>query len=189
VNPERVLEEIEREGRGKGWPIIGPERGRFLDEAVVKHKPEKVLEVGTFVGYSAIRIGRLLGRDGRMTCLEVDPERADRARANIAKAGLGDRIKVVVGDAKETIPTVGGRLDLLFLDANKGEYLTYLRLAEPMLHSGSVVVSDNVKRHEVELRGYLEYIRNSGPYRSEKIGFGPTFDGSAMDAVEISVRV
>ena len=188
MSPEDVLREIEEKGKAKGWPIIGPERGRFLDEAVIEHKPKRVLEVGTFVGYSAIRIGRLLGPDGRVLCLEIDQVRAEIAKRNIARAGLSGKIRLVLGDAKKTIPTIGGGLDFIFLDADKTEYLMYLRLAEPMLHSGSVVASDNVERHKAALKDYLEHIRNSGLYRSERIGFGPTFVDSQMDAVEISVR-
>ena len=60
MTPEQVLAEIERLGKANGWPIVGPERGKFLDEAVRRHRPKSVLEVGTFVGYSAIRIARLL---------------------------------------------------------------------------------------------------------------------------------
>lgn len=189
MTPEEVLKEIESEARKLGWPIIGPERGKFLDEAVAKHKPERILEVGTLVGYSAIRMARLLDPRGRIVCLELDPARARTAEQNSGRAGFGSMIKVVAGDARKTIPTLKDRFDLVFLDAVKADYLTYLLLAEPLLYRGSVVAADNVKSHEDELRGYLEYVRRSGAYVTEKIGYAPTFDSGVPDAIEISVKV
>jgi predicted O-methyltransferase YrrM len=188
MTPEQVLVEIERRGKANQWPIIGPERGKFMDEAVRRHKPKNVLEVGTFVGYSAIRIARLLGREGRVTCVEIDADRAEVAKRNVERAGFGKLIEVRVGDAKKIIPTLVGEFDLVFLDADKTEYLSYLKLVEPNLRSGSVVVADNVKRYEAELKGYLKYVRESGAYKTEATGYAPTFDTDEPDAIEVSVK-
>jgi len=189
LTPEQVLAEIEQKGKANWWPIIGPERGKFLDEAVKRHKPKNVLEVGTFVGYSAIRIARLLGPGGKIICLEIDPARAEMAKRNAERAGLDKVIEVRIGDARKTIPTLAGEFDLVFLDADKTEYLSYLKLVEPKLRSGGVVVADNVKRYEVELKDYLKYVRESGAYLTEKTGFAPTFNTGEPDAIEISVRL
>lgn len=178
---DAVLKRIE--GESEKYPIIiGPERGKVLDEVVKKHRPKTVLEVGTLVGYSAIRIGRLLQRGGKVTCLELDGRIAEVARKNIADAGLGETISVVVGDARKTIPKVEGPLDMVFLDAEKTEYSEYLRLVEPMLHKGSVVAADNVKSHAAELKSYLDHVRNSGNYSS-------SYQELGLDAVEVSVRL
>ena len=188
MTPEQVLAEIEQKGKANWWPIIGPERGKFLDEAVKRHRPKRVLEVGTFVGYSAIRMARLLGPGGRIICVEIDPDRAEIAKRNAERAGLGEVIDVRVGDAKKVIPTLQGEFDLVFLDADKTEYWSYLKLVESKLRSGGVVVADNVKRYEGELKDYLRYVRESGAYFTEKTGFAPTFSSGEPDAIEVSIK-
>jgi len=188
MTPEQVLAEIEQKGKVSGWPIIGPERGKFLDEAVKRHGPRRVLEVGTFVGYSAIRMARLLGPGGRIICVEIDPGRAEIAKRNAERAGLGEVIDVRVGDAKKVIPTLPGEFDLVFLDADKSEYWSYLKLVEPKIRSGGVVVADNVKRYEEVLKDYLRYVRESGAYFTEKTGFAPTFSTGEPDAIEVSIK-
>jgi predicted O-methyltransferase YrrM len=193
MSPEEVLKSIEEEAPKKGFPIIGPIRGVILDEVVSEHRPSSILEVGTLVGYSAIRMGRHLRPGQKITCVEVDGEIAKVARGNIEKAGLSDRINVVVGDAKKVLPKLGGSYDMVFLDAAKDEYLGYLKSVEHLLHRGSVVAADNVKSHPKEVAGYLEYVRNSGKFRSEykesannyRYGTG-RFEA---DAVEVSVML
>jgi predicted O-methyltransferase YrrM len=101
---EAVLKELEREGAKNFLPIIGPEKGVFLDRAVTRTKPERVLEIGTLVGYSAIRIGRLLGEKARIICVERDENYAKIARRNFDRAGLSDIIEIIVGDAKKVLP-------------------------------------------------------------------------------------
>ena len=187
LKPEEVMKSIESEVSLRG--PIGPVRGALLDDVIEKHKPATILEVGTLVGYSAIRMGRHLNAGDKLTSVEISKQSAEVARANIEKAGLSDRIQVLVGDAKKVLPTLGGTFDMVFLDAVKEEYLTYLKQCEPMLHHGSVVVADNVKSHAAEVADYLQYVRNSGKYKSSYVE-APSKSGSDEgDAVEISVRL
>ena len=193
MKPDEVLKSIEAEAPRRGFPIIGPVRGLFLDEAIEEHSPSTILEVGTLVGYSAIRMGRHLRPGQTITCVEVNGEIAKVARSNVEMAGLSDRIDIIVGDAKEVLPTLKGGLDMVFLDAAKTEYLSYLKSVEPRLHKGSVVVADNVKSHAEEVEDYLDYVRNSGKFRSTyreapanlRYGAGR----SEADAVEVSIRL
>ncbi|MDA4125768.1 MAG: O-methyltransferase [Thaumarchaeota archaeon] len=192
MKPEEVLESIERVAPGQRWPIIGPERGEILDELVLKHKPSTILEVGTLVGYSAIRMGRHLKKGQKITCVELSENIAGTARSNFEKAGLSDRIEVVVGDAKGVLPTLKGSFDMVFLDAEKVEYLTYLKSVERLLHKGSVVVADNVRSHASEVADYLEYVRNSGNYKSAYRDFPVGYNVATAnqgDAVEVSVKL
>jgi predicted O-methyltransferase YrrM len=193
LTPEQVLEAIEAEAPKRGLPIIGPIRGAFLDEVVMKHRPSTILEVGTLVGYSAIRMGRHLKPGQKVTCVEVREDMAKEARSNIGKAGFSDRIEVRVGDAKVLLPTLKGSFDMVFLDAVKDDYLTYLRSVEGLLHPGSVVVADNVRSHAKEVADYLDYVRSSGKFRSAYKEASSNFrHGSGTmepDAVEISVRL
>ena len=135
--PDDVLKSIEREAPGKGLPIIGPVRGVFLDEVIKEHHPATILEVGTLVGYSAIRMARLLEKGGHITCVELSPNSAKIAVSNIEKAGLAGRVDVLVGDAKSVLPRLEGSYDMVFLDAVKGEYLGYLKSCERLLHQAA----------------------------------------------------
>ena len=189
VKPEDVLESIEKVARSQGLPIIGPIRGLLLDEVILKHRPATVLEVGTLVGYSAIRMGRHLKDSQTITCVELRRDMAETARSNITKAGLSDRIQVIVGDAKEVLPSLKGSVDMVFFDAVKEDYIVYLRSVERLLHGGSVVVADNVKSYAQEVKPYLDYVRNSGKYTSEYREAPPNFTPGAADALEISVRL
>jgi predicted O-methyltransferase YrrM len=192
VKPEEVLESIEKVAPKQGWPIIGPERGEILDEVVVKNKPSTILEVGTLVGYSAIRMGRHLKKGQKITCVELSENMARTARSNFDKAGLSDRIEVVVGDAKKVLPTLKGSFDMVFLDAEKVEYLTYLKSVEGLLHRGSVVVADNVRSHASEVGDYLEYVRGSGKFKSEYRDYPVGYNVATRnegDAVEVSVKL
>lgn len=193
MKPEEVLESIEKVAAQRRLPIIGPKRGRFLDEVIEGHRPKTILEVGTLVGYSAIRMGRHLEKGGHITCVELRDDMALIARSNFAKAGLSDRIEVVVGDALKVLPALKGSFDMVFFDAVKEDYITYLKSVEGLLHRGSVVVADNVRSHAEEVAKYLDYVRNSGRYRSEyresaenyMYGSGETF----AEAVEVSVKL
>jgi predicted O-methyltransferase YrrM len=180
---------IEVEAPKRGLPIIGPGRGVILDEVVMEYSPATILEVGTLVGYSAIRMGRHIKPGGKLTCVEINEDIAKVARSNIQKAGLSDRIEVRVGDAKKVLVSLAGRFDMVFLDAAKDEYLSYLRLIEPRLHKGSVVLADNVKSHAVELADYLRYVRASGKYRSTYREAPSNYGTDEGDAVEISVTL
>jgi len=193
MKPESVLKSIEREAKEKGLPIIGPYRGIFLDGVVKQYRPKQILEVGTLVGYSAIRMARLLPEGGLATCVELSPHFARIATSNVTRAGLDGKVHILVGDAKEILPELEGGFDMLFLDADKAEYLDYLMSCEPFLRSGSVVVADNVKSHSSELASYLRYVRNSGTFRSEykepKTDYRSGVRTAEPDAVEISVKL
>jgi len=179
---ERVLRRIEGSDRWRYLSIVGRDRGRILVELIRRHRPRRVLEVGTFVGYSAILMGRELGRESEIVTIEIDREVAELARRNIQEAEIEPRVEVFVGDALEIISEVEGEFDMVFLDANKGEYFEYLRLVEGKLRRGSVVVADNVRSSSYSMRDYLDYARNSGLYESRFIRAG-------WDGMEVSVRL
>jgi predicted O-methyltransferase YrrM len=193
MKPDDVLRSIEQEAPLKGLPIIGPVRGVLLDEVIKEHHPTKILEVGTLVGYSAIRMARLLKEGGRITCVELSPDFAKVAVSNLGKAGLAGMVEVLIGDAKKVLPRLEGSYDMIFLDAAKSEYLGYLKSCERLLHPGSVVVADNVKSHAEEVADYLDYVRNSGgfrsAYREAEVDHRHGARNSEPDAVEVSVML
>lgn len=153
------------------------------------HKPSSILEVGTNVGYSAIRMARQLKAGQRLTCVEINGDMALAARANFEKAGLSELIEVIVGDALSVLPALTTRFDMVFLDAVKGDYLDYLRSVEKLLHAGSVVVADNVKSFHSAVKTYLDYVRNSGRYASSYREAPSNWGTDEGDAVEVSVRL
>jgi catechol O-methyltransferase len=135
---------------------IGDEKGKILDSAVERTQPRRLLELGTYCGYSALRMARAMPREARLYSLEFNTANAVIARRILAHAGVDDRVTVLVGtlgDGGETIRTLRreynftpGSLDLVFIDHDKNAYLSDLELilAERWLHPGSVVVADNI---------------------------------------------
>ena len=178
---ERVLRRIESEGRIRFYPIIGRHRGRVLVEEIKARQPRRVLEVGTFVGYSSILMGRELDEGSEIITIEIDRDEAETARKNIEDAKLNVKITVLEGDALKIIPTLQGMFDFVFLDAAKWEYLNYLKAVEPLLSSGSVILADNVRSSSRAVQDYLEYVRESGKFESRYISGG-------WDGVEVSEK-
>jgi predicted O-methyltransferase YrrM len=106
----------------------------------------RVLEVGTLGGYSTIWLARAVGPGGLVTTLEIDPHHAEVARSCVDAAGVGDRVEILLGPALESLPTVAGPVDLVFVDADKQNNAAYVRAALPLARPGTVVVVDNVVR-------------------------------------------
>ena len=102
-----------------------------------------MLEVGTAIGYSTLHMAEALD-GGRIQTLEIDARRAARAREFMAAAGVGERVEVIEGDARQTIATLDGPFGLVFLDADKDEYREYLELAEPKSAPRAALVVDNL---------------------------------------------
>ena len=125
---------------------VSPAQGRMLHLFVRLTGARRVLEIGTLGGYSAIELARALPEGGRLVTLEVDPHHAATAQANIARAGLGDRVEVRVGPAADTLPTLDGPFDLIFIDADKPSNVAYLREALRLSRPGTTIIVDNVIR-------------------------------------------
>ncbi len=172
---------MEKMAEMNSLPIIGPEKGEVLVNVVRQYQPQRILEVGTLIGYSSILMAQSLSPDGEIITIEIDPLMAKLARENFAAVGLAERIELVLGDAREVMPLLKGEFDLLFLDAVKKDYLTYLRLTEPKLAPNAVVIADNVKMFAPQVSDYLAYTGNSGKYQSIICDFD-------FDAVEVSIR-
>lgn len=132
-----------------GLPAIAvsAQQGKFLTVLAKAVRARRVLEIGTLGGYSTIWLARAVGPEGTVVTLEYDPKHAEVAEANLDRAGLGDRVEVVVGPALETLPTLGGDpFDLVFIDADKKNNAAYLKWAIELCHPGSTILVDNVIR-------------------------------------------
>ena len=126
---------------------VSAQQGRLLYLLARMSGARRVLEVGTLGGYSTIWLARAVGPDGHVVTLEFQPGHAEVARANLHRAGLADRVEVIVGAALDTLPTLrGAPFDLAFLDADKENNSAYVQWAVDLGHPGSVIVVDNVIR-------------------------------------------
>ena len=129
--------------------------GQFLFALVAPSTDCEVLEIGGSRGYSTIWLAagaRYLG--GRVLSLEVDPRKADAWRTNIAEAGLEDWAELIEGDALETLPELDDVFDVVFLDAEKGDYERLFELARDKVEPGALFVADNVVSHAETLGAY-----------------------------------
>jgi predicted O-methyltransferase YrrM len=207
-----VLSEIEEIARKDYLPSIGPIKGKIIGDIIKKHKPKRILEIGTLHGYSAILMANFLlsinnddyddndntTKEIIVICLEIDKNFTNIAKKNIEKAGLSDKIKVINGDALEIIPKLNNnnnhyRFDLIFIDAVKNQYLRYLKLVEEndLMNKEAavvVVIADNVLIYENEMKDYLDYVRNSGLYNSYTTETTLEFTKNVKDALEVSIR-
>jgi len=183
-----VLREIEEMGKKSFIPSIGPVKGRILADIVREHKPRLILEIGALYGYSAILIAQNSPTGAEITTVEKDPRHARITQENVARAGLDDRIKVVQGDAATILPRLPGPFDLVFLDAEKSQYLAYLKAVEEKLPQGSVRVADNVGVFHDQMMDYLNYVRTTGRYRSRTVETLLEFSDTTKDAMEVSEK-
>jgi len=123
------------------------------------------VEVGSANGFGAINMGVAFERTGgHLYTLEIDPRMAKQCRENLKKVGLEDTVTCIEGDALKTLPALEGEFDFVFIDAVKRDYLKYLKLIEPKLKSGAVIVADNVIRSARAMEDFLDYIQNSPDY-------------------------
>ncbi len=149
---DEALEAAVRESRRAGLPEIqvSPNQAKLLQLFAEMVGAERVLEIGTLGGYSAIHFGRVLPEDGRLISLEIDGHHAEVARENVARAGLSGKVEVRVGDAREQLARISengeGPFDLVFIDADKSGYLEYLDWALRLTRPGSVILGDNTVR-------------------------------------------
>lgn len=141
---EPLLERIEAEALAARVPIIRKETQNFLKTLLVMHKPRKVLEIGTAVGFSALLMSAYLPEGGHITTIENYEKRIPIARENFRQAGKEGEISLIQGDALAVMKELTEAYDFIFMDAAKGQYIYYLPEAVRLLAPGGVLVSDNV---------------------------------------------
>lgn len=129
---------------------VSPTHGKLLHVLAKLQGARAILEIGTLGGYSAIWLARALPPEGRLISLEYDPKHADVARANLANAGVADRVDIRVGKALDTLPKLeaekAGPFDLVFIDADKENNPNYFAWAMKLTKKGSLIIVDNVVR-------------------------------------------
>ena len=139
-----ALHMIEKEAIRDDVPIIRKESVELLRILLQIKKPEKILEVGAAIGFSSVFMGENTDNNTHITTIENYPPRIERAKVNIALAGMEDKITLISGDAAEVLKELSGSWDFIFMDAAKGQYIHYLPEILRLLAKGGILVSDNV---------------------------------------------
>lgn len=154
-------------------PIVQPEIANLLKLVVMMVEGKKILEIGTAIGYSALIFEEAIVGKGKITSIEINEEKAEIARKNIAKYKKKDSvdIEVLTGDALDILPEINEKYDIVFIDAGKSHYIKYFDLTNKLLEKNGVIISDNVlykgmissdhlvvKRKRTIVRNMREYI-------------------------------
>ncbi|MGV9803012.1 O-methyltransferase [Mycobacterium sp. NPDC003449] len=138
-----------------GMPAIevSAQHGKLLSLLATISGARNILEIGTLAGYSTINLARGAGPDGRVVTCEYEPRHAEVARTNLERAGVADRVEIIVGAALDTLPRLAERgwgssqtFDFVFIDADKENNVGYVEWALKLAHPGSIIVVDNVTR-------------------------------------------
>lgn len=189
-----ILERAQAEARRLGGPLddtklapllsrayipVSREVGRLLYMLVRTGRCRQVVEFGTSFGISTVHLAAALSDNGggRLITTELEPEKLRQARENLREAGLEDLVELRPGDARETLRQLDGEVDLVFLDGWKALYLPVLKVLEPRLRSGCMVVADDLDIAPEALAPYLQYThRPGGPYVAVEIPLGDKLD-------------
>jgi predicted O-methyltransferase YrrM len=161
-------------GYADNFLSVSPEFGRFLYMCVRSCKAKRIIEFGSSMGISAIYMAAALRDNGGGVLIgtDLEPSKTERARVNVTAAGLGDLVEFRVGDARETLKTRGrGEIDMVMLDGAFTLYLPVLKLLEPHLKPGAIIIGENAF---AEAGGYIGYVRDpQNGYLSLPLSFDP----------------
>ncbi len=191
-NPKSILQTIDNFVLESGQFLmnVGPEKGEILRDHLVKSKPNNVIELGTFVGYSAVLISSTIGEKSKLTSIDSDIHSIEIARELINFAGLDDKVNLMHGSAEEIIPELNFNADFVFIDHAKKKYLSDLKLLETqeIIIKNCTVFADNVGIFKDEMVEYFDHVRNSGKYQSQNFSSKLEYRNNIYDAVEISIK-
>lgn len=153
-----ILEDIKRKALEDHVPILQDVSLELIEVILDIKKPNKILEIGTAVGYSAINFSKYLsGDNAKLTTIELKEEMYNIALNNVEKLGLKDKIELINADATKYLATMDEKFDVIFIDAAKGQYLVFLEQALRMSKNGTVIIADNVYFKGRVLSGYNEH--------------------------------
>ncbi|MFO1512601.1 MAG: O-methyltransferase [Verrucomicrobiota bacterium] len=153
LSPDPSLDAALQASTDAGLPAISvtSNQGKLLHLLALAQGARNILEIGTLGGYSTIWLARALPAGGRLVTLEFEPKHAEVARANLARAGVADRVELRIGAALETLPHLvaerRGPFDFIFIDADKENYPGYWEWALKLSRRGTVIIADNVVRN------------------------------------------
>lgn len=183
--PERndLLKELEEQAGREGIPIVGPAVGRLLTILTKLSGGNRVLELGTATGYSALHIAQGLAPGGTLLSLEHSSDRAVEARTNFQRGGAQDRVEVLVSDAMQALEKIEGPFDLAFLDIDKAGYIETIPHLLRLLRPGGLLVADNTGFSDAQ--SFNQALRQSPQWLESNLlcylpQHSPEYDGLAM---------
>lgn len=195
MNKEELLK-IKEEALKEHIPIIMDDTLNVIEETLKDKKVNNLLEIGTAVGYSAICFSEFLSENGKIDTIERDTERIKKAKINIKRAEVEDKINILEGDAVETLPTLNNKYDVVFIDAAKGKYTFFLnealRLIKPngiifadnILYKGYVMSDYNKHKQRTAVRNLREYIKEITENPNLETEILETGDGLAISKIK-----
>lgn len=148
---------------------VSHQTGNFMNMLVKVMKAKNVLEIGTSNGYSGLWFAQALKQTGgHLTTIEFWEKRQCLARANFDYCGFRDVVTFKIGDATEVINNeIEGEFDIVFIDANKSEYLKYFEAVHPLLKKGGVILADNITSHAKKVQPFVDAISNHEEYQAQ----------------------
>ena len=169
---EQELEKIKQKAMQEHIPIIMDDTLSVIEKYLIQSKPEKILEIGTAVGYSAMCFTKFLATNGKIDTIEREAERVEEAKINIKKVGVADKINIYEGDAVEILPTLQEKYDMIFIDAAKGKYPFFLKESLRMIKPNGIIFADNILYKGYVLSDYNKHkqrtaVRNLREYIKE----------------------
>ena len=191
-NPKSILQTIDNFVLESGQFLmnVGPEKGEILKNHLLKSEPNNVIELGTFIGYSAVLISSTIGEKSKLTSIDSDSHSIEIAKELINFAGLDDKVNFMHGNAEEIIPELNFNADFVFIDHAKKKYLSDLKLLETegIINQNCIVFADNVGIFRDEMEEYFNHVRNSGKYQSKNFSSKLEYRNNIYDEVEISIK-
>ena len=190
------LEKIKEKALQNHIPIIMDDTLETINSLLSNMKINRILEIGTAVGYSAICFTKYLTENGKIDTIERDTERVKEAFENIKKAEVEDKINIYEGDAVEILPTLNEKYDVVFIDAAKGKYPFFLHEATRLINENGIILADNVlykgyvlsdyNKHKqrtavTHLREYLKEVQENPKFDTQILDVG---DGLAVSKIK-----
>ncbi|MGN1297097.1 MAG: O-methyltransferase [Clostridia bacterium] len=168
----KMLDKMKQKALEEHIPIIMDDTLEVIANYLINMKPERILEIGTAVGYSAICFSKYLNEDGMIDTIERDEERIKEAKVNIKNMDLENKIHIYEGDAVEILPTLNEKYDAVFIDAAKGKYPFFLKEALRMIKPNGIIFADNILYKGYVLSDYNKHkqrtaVRNLREYIKE----------------------
>lgn len=179
------LEKIKNQALLENIPIIMDDTLEVIEKILKEKPPQKILEIGTAVGYSAMCFSEFLKEKGLIDTIERDEERVKQAIENIKKVGVEEKIKIYQGDAVEILPTLNEKYDMVFIDAAKGKYPFFLKEALRMLNKDGIIFADNILYKGYVMSDYNKHkqrtaVRNLRQYIKE-VSENPNLDTEILE--------
>ncbi len=157
-NKDKILDEIKSRALLNHVPILQDVSLELIEVILDIKRPNKILEIGSAVGYSAIKFSKYLsGDNAKITTIEIKEEMYNIAKKNISDMGLENKIEIINADATKYLSLIDDTFDVIFIDAAKGQYLVFLEQALRLSKSGTVIIADNVYFKGRVLSGYNEH--------------------------------